>query len=74
VIDVRPADLIKDEMASLRKESTAFAKNEEDVLIYAMFPDIGQTYLEQRELGTLEPEVLQAQMPKYSKQCLTLYL
>lgn len=61
VIDVRPADLIKDEMASLRKESTAFAKNEEDVLIYAMFPDIGQTYLEQRELGTLEPEVLQAQ-------------
>ena len=61
VIDVRPADLIKDEMVSLRKESTAFAKNEEDVLIYAMFPDIGQTYLEQRELGTLEPEVLQAQ-------------
>ncbi len=60
VIDVRPADLIKDEMASLRKESTAFAKNEEDVLIYAMFPDIGQTYLEQREAGTLVPEVLQA--------------
>ena len=61
VIDVRPADLIKDEMTSLRKESTEFAKNEEDVLIYAMFPDIGQTYLEQRELGTLEPEVLQPQ-------------
>jgi len=58
VIDVRPADLIKDEMASLRKESTEFAKNEEDVLIYAMFPDIGQTYLEQRELGMLMPEVL----------------
>ncbi len=61
VIDVRPADLIKDEMDSLRKESSEFAKNEEDVLIYAMFPDIGQTYLEQRELGTLEPEVLLAQ-------------
>jgi len=60
VIDVRPADLIKDEMVSLRKDAAGFAKNEEDVLIYAMFPDIGQTYLEQREAGTLVPEVLQA--------------
>jgi len=60
VTEVRPADLIKDEMASLRKGASGFAKNEEDVLIYAMFPDIGQTYLEQRESGTLEPEVLQA--------------
>ncbi len=60
VIEVRPADLIKDEMVSLRKDAAGFAKNEEDVLIYAMFPDIGQTYLEQREAGTLVPEVLQA--------------
>ncbi|MCF7969964.1 MAG: sodium-extruding oxaloacetate decarboxylase subunit alpha [Methylococcaceae bacterium] len=60
VMDVRPADLIKDEMDSLRKEAAGFAKNEEDVLIYAMFPDIGQSYLEQREAGTLKPEVLQA--------------
>ena len=58
VIDVRPADLLKAEMDRLRKEATKFAKTEEDVLIYAMFPDIGKTFLEQREQGTLEPEVL----------------
>ena len=58
VIDVRPADLIKAEMDKLRKEATDLAKTEEDVLIYAMFPDIGKTYLEQRQQGTLEPEVL----------------
>jgi len=58
LIDVRPADLLKAEMDTLRKEATDFAKTEEDILIYAMFPDIGKTFLEQREQGTLEPEVL----------------
>ena len=60
VIDVRPADLLSQEMDKLRNNAAAFAKSEEDVLIYAMFPDIGQVYLEQREQGTLQPEVLQA--------------
>ena len=60
VIDVRPADLLSQEMDKLRNNAVAFAKSEEDVLIYAMFPDIGQVYLEQREQGTLQPEVLQA--------------
>ena len=58
VLDVRPADLLKNEMLKLRTDTSAFAKSEEDVLIYAMFPDIGQLFLEQRELGTLEPELL----------------
>ncbi len=60
VLDVRPADLLKNEMVKLRADATAFAKKEEDVLIYAMFPDIGQEFLEQRELGTLKPEPLLA--------------
>ncbi|NOR69424.1 MAG: sodium-extruding oxaloacetate decarboxylase subunit alpha [Methylomarinum sp.] len=60
VIDVRPADLLSQEMDKLRSNAAAFAKTEEDVLIYAMFPDIGQDYLEQREQGTLQPEILQA--------------
>lgn len=59
VLEVRPADLLKSEMAQLANDATAFAKNEEDVLIYAMFPDIGQLFLEQREQGTLKPEPLQ---------------
>jgi pyruvate carboxylase subunit B len=58
VIDVRPADLLKPEMVKLRGEIGALAKSEEDVLTYAMFPDIGRKFLEEREAGTLTPEVL----------------
>ncbi|WP_339513594.1 sodium-extruding oxaloacetate decarboxylase subunit alpha [Pseudomonas sp. RL_15y_Pfl2_60] len=58
VIDIRPADLIKPELAKLRSEIGALAKSEEDVLTYAMFPDIGRKFLEEREAGTLVPEVL----------------
>jgi pyruvate carboxylase subunit B len=58
VIDVRPADLLKPEMTKLRGEIGALAKSEEDVLTYAMFPDIGRKFLEERDAGTLTPEVL----------------
>ncbi|WP_445262598.1 sodium-extruding oxaloacetate decarboxylase subunit alpha [Pseudomonas sp. EA_105y_Pfl2_R69] len=58
VIDVRPADLLKPEMAKLRGEVGALAKSEEDVLTYAMFPDIGRKFLEEREAGTLAAEPL----------------
>ncbi|PPC82394.1 MAG: oxaloacetate decarboxylase subunit alpha [Methylotenera sp.] len=58
VISCRPADLLKPEMARLSSEAERFAKSEEDVLTYAMFPDIGQTYLQERNAGSLVPEVL----------------
>ncbi|BCG27876.1 sodium-extruding oxaloacetate decarboxylase subunit alpha [Pseudomonas tohonis] len=58
VIDVRPADLLKPELDKLRKEIGALAKSEEDVLTFAMFPDIGRKFLEEREAGTLKPEEL----------------
>jgi pyruvate carboxylase subunit B len=58
VIEVRPADLLKPEMAKLREEIGALASCEEDVLTYAMFPDIGRKFLEERAAGTLTPEVL----------------
>ncbi len=58
IIEVRPADLIKPELDKLRQEIGALAKSEEDVLTYAMFPDIGRKFLEEREAGTLVPEAL----------------
>ncbi|MEE4462758.1 sodium-extruding oxaloacetate decarboxylase subunit alpha [Azotobacter chroococcum] len=58
VIDVRPADLLKPEMTKLRAEIGELARNEEDVLTYAMFPDIGRKFLEERKAGTLVPEPL----------------
>jgi pyruvate carboxylase subunit B len=58
VIDVRPADLLTPELHKLREQIGELAKSEEDVLTYAMFPDIGRTFLEQRAAGTLQPEPL----------------
>ena len=55
---MRPADLIKPELNKLRSEIGNLAKSEEDVLTYAMFPDIGRKFLEEREAGTLKPEEL----------------
>jgi pyruvate carboxylase subunit B len=57
-ITTRPADLLEDEMDRLKSESEAFAKNEEDVLTYAMFPEIGKIFLQDRLAGTLQPEPL----------------
>ncbi|KRW61134.1 sodium-extruding oxaloacetate decarboxylase subunit alpha [Pseudomonas sp. TTU2014-080ASC] len=58
LIEVRPADLLKPELSRLREEIGSLAKSEEDVLTYAMFPDIGRKFLEERASGTLTPEVL----------------
>jgi pyruvate carboxylase subunit B len=59
VIDVRPADVLKPEMERLRKEIGELAQSEEDVLTFAMFPEIGRDYLSQRAAGTLVPEPLE---------------
>ncbi|WP_456415416.1 sodium-extruding oxaloacetate decarboxylase subunit alpha [Thiolapillus sp.] len=59
VIEVRPADLIPPELDQLRKEIGDLARSDEDVLSYAMFPEIGRQFLEQRAAGTLQPEPLE---------------
>jgi pyruvate carboxylase subunit B len=58
VINCRPADLLEPEMARLTAETERIAQSEEDVLTYAMFPDIGQTFLQERNAGTLKAEPL----------------
>ncbi len=58
VITCRPADLLEDEMGKLRILSEGLAKSEEDVLIYAMFPDLAQTFLQERNADTLRAEPL----------------
>lgn len=54
----RPADHLSPEMNRLRKDIGELALNEEDVLTYAMFPDLGREFLQQRKDGTLVPEPL----------------
>ena len=73
VITCRPADKLKPEMHRLRDEIGELAKSEEDVLTYAMFPEIGRKFLEERAAGTLKPEELKppksaeaASLPAYA--------
>jgi pyruvate carboxylase subunit B len=50
-IDVRPADLLEDEMENLRAAAGDLANSEEDVLTCAMFPELGREFLEQHACG-----------------------
>jgi pyruvate carboxylase subunit B len=59
VISDRPADRLKPEMERLAQDIGDLAKSTEDVLTYAMFPDVGRAFLEARASGTLSVEALQ---------------
>ncbi len=52
----RPADLLKPEYAEIAKEIGDLAKCPEDVLMYAMFPQIAKPYLENRNKPKEEKE------------------
>ena len=54
----RPADKLGHEMEALRREIGELARTEEDALTYAMFPEVGRQYLEQRATGALQAEPL----------------
>jgi pyruvate carboxylase subunit B len=45
-------------MEKLREEIADLATSDTDVLLYAMFPEVGRTFLRERKEGTLQPEVL----------------
>ena len=49
VITCRPADLIPDEMDTLRKECEQYAQQDEDVLSYALFPQVATDYFKYRQ-------------------------
>ena len=48
VIDFRPADRLEPEFEKLKEELGELAKNDEDVLTYALFPQVGRQYLEKK--------------------------
>lgn len=49
VITVRPADLIEPELEKYREETKGIAKSEEDVLSYALFPQVAKKFFEFRD-------------------------
>ncbi len=58
VTTCRPADLLADELDKLRGEIENLARSDEDVLTYAMFPELAKTWLQERAAGSLKPEPL----------------
>jgi oxaloacetate decarboxylase alpha subunit len=48
-ITCRPADLIAPEIDKLRKEASAYIKQDEDVLSYALFPQVAVDYFNYRD-------------------------
>lgn len=65
IVSVRPADLLKPELQKAQEESKAFAKNAHDVVSYAMFGAIAQTFLQERNANALNPEPLES----YEEKC-----
>ena len=65
-ITERPADLLGDEYARLKGEIGELAPSESDVLTYAMFPEVGRQFLQQRASGELVPEPLLPSQPETS--------
>jgi pyruvate carboxylase subunit B len=59
LVECRPADLLPPEMTRLRQDIGTLAASEEDVLTFAMFPEVGRSFLEHRAAGTLVPEPLE---------------
>ncbi|MET0110034.1 MAG: sodium-extruding oxaloacetate decarboxylase subunit alpha [Candidatus Thiodiazotropha sp.] len=59
LVECRPADLLQPELDRLHREIIPLAQCEEDVLSFAMFPEVGRKFLEEREAGTLRPEPLE---------------
>ena len=47
-IDVRPADLLPPELERTRTEAAGYIENDEDVLTWAMFPQVAEKYFQWR--------------------------
>ena len=57
----RPADLLSPEYDKAAKESEGYAKSEEDVLSYAIFPQVAMPFFKKRAAGDLvEPDEIAA--------------
>jgi oxaloacetate decarboxylase alpha subunit len=59
-IDCRPADLIPPGMEQARAEVGSLAQSEEDVISYALFPQVARPFLERRQSGLGAKEALVA--------------
>ncbi|MBQ8869241.1 MAG: oxaloacetate decarboxylase subunit alpha [Oscillospiraceae bacterium] len=60
VITCRPADLLEPEMDKYREEAGDIAKCEEDVLSYALFPQVAEKFLKEKYAPKTEEKAVEA--------------
>ncbi len=65
-ITCRPADLIEPELEKYREETKDFAKSEEDVLSYALFPAVAKKFFDVRDGRAQAPAPAASAAPKAS--------
>ncbi|WP_068963413.1 acetyl-CoA carboxylase biotin carboxyl carrier protein [Desulfosporosinus sp. BG] len=68
-LTVRPADKLEPGMPKAERESAGLARSPEDVISYAMFPQVAKKFFEGREIGVIpreEPKV--AKVTKETKE------
>ncbi|MCL4468871.1 MAG: sodium-extruding oxaloacetate decarboxylase subunit alpha [Deltaproteobacteria bacterium] len=68
VIDRRPADYLESEFIKLKAEIGNRAKSEEDVLSYALFPQVASEFFELREKGELKVLMPRFEAPQKEKE------
>ena len=67
IITCRPADLIPDELDTLRKECEQWIQQDEDVLTYALFPQVAVDFFKYREAQQtkIDPTVADTESGSY---------
>lgn len=73
VITCRPADLLEPELEKYREESKGLALSDEDVLSYALFPQVATKFLEARN-APAEPEVTNVEKDADGNEVRVLYV
>ena len=71
VIECRPADLLEPEFEKYKEETKDFAKSEEDVLSYALFPQVAKKFFDIRDGRAEQPKV---ETPKQENKVIELYV
>jgi len=64
VIRGRPADLLEPELPKAAREVADKTQNPDDVLSYALFPNVAADFFDERASGQLKPEPLVPREPK----------
>ena len=69
-ITCRPADLIKPQLADIEKEMAQYKQQDEDVLSYALFPQVATEFFKYREAQQTESRCFRSRYRKQSISCI----